>query len=110
MCLSKDLSNYGCRKLKTTRGVHNSFQYTINKAVLLSYASALDPYNPIVYSFTIEMLTASTILKIYCHYLRSMWFTPLVPLKHFQNFFILLTFGEHMNFSENLREQYILVK
>ncbi len=28
------------------------------------------------YSFTIEILTGSTIIKNYCHYLRYTWFTP----------------------------------
>ena len=37
---------------------------------------------PRLYSFTIEILTGSTIIKNYCHYLRYTWFTPpLVPLR-----------------------------
>ena len=36
--------------------------------VLLSYGFTLDPYNPMVlYSFTIEILTDSTIIKNYSH-------------------------------------------
>ncbi len=29
-----------------------------------------------IYSFTVEILTGSTIIRNYCHYLRCRWFTP----------------------------------
>ncbi len=41
----------------------------------------IEPRFQAIYSFTIEILTDSTIIKNYRHYLRSTWFTPpLVPL------------------------------
>ena len=62
------------------------FVILVCKAVLLSYAFTADPCNP-----PIEILTGSTIIKNYCHYLRYMWFTPpLVPLKaHSPRFHIM---------------------
>ncbi len=40
-----------------------------------------------IYSFTIEILAGPIIIKNYWHYLRYMWFTPLVPLSSiFHNF------------------------
>ncbi len=63
---------------------------------------ALYPTGPLkfpIYSFTIEILTGSTIIKNYSHYLRSVRFTPppLVPLTFqfrlghlLQGFYLLL--------------------
>ena len=85
------------------------FSTLYNKAVLLSYAFTLGPYNSMVlyptnplkfppwvksglsvtfwqcimkysYSFTIGISTDSTTIKNYCHYLRSTWFTHPGPL------------------------------
>ncbi len=61
-----------CLFLRPPGGSITVFSALFNKAVLLSYAFALDPYNSVVlYSFTIEIFkTGSTIIKNYCHYLR----------------------------------------
>ena len=59
-------------KLRPPGGSITVFSTRFNKVVWLSYAFTLDPYNPI--------LTGSTIIKNYCHYLQYKWFTPLVPL------------------------------
>ena len=76
------------------------FRTLFNKAVLLLYAFTLDPYNPMVlwlttgsrfqaiYSFTIEILTGSTIIKNYCHFLRYTWFTPPGTLKSLRSDFL----------------------